>query len=88
MEKIANTEEKKKLLYVCSTVAKPCCCMGSFLEGFFGMTRMHDGLLTVTLMHLCVCMCVCVCLYFQQVVINFQWLKHTHTHTHTHARTR
>lgn len=26
------------MLHVCSTVAKPCCRTGSFLEGFFGMT--------------------------------------------------
>lgn len=62
MKKSANTEQKKKLLYVCRTLAKPCCCMGSFLEGIFGINLIYDGLLKLTLM--CVCarasMCACV----------------------------
>lgn len=67
IEKFANPEEKK-MQYACSTVAKLCCCMGSFLEGLFGMTGMHDGLLTVTL----------VC--FKRVPAHAP----THTHPHTH----
>lgn len=41
-----------KMLHVCTTVAKPCCRTGSFLEGFFGMTGIYAGLSAVTLTHL------------------------------------
>lgn len=49
MKKSANSEQKK-LLYVCRTLAKPCCCMGSFLKGIFGINLICDGLLRLTLM--------------------------------------
>lgn len=60
MKKSANTEQKK-LLYVCRTLAKPCCCMGSFLEGIFGINLIYDGLLRLTLMCVRVCVRARVC---------------------------
>lgn len=45
------------MLHVCTTVAKPCCRTGSFLEGFFGMTGIYAGLSAVTLTHLHLFVC-------------------------------
>lgn len=62
----------KKLQYVCSTVAKPCCRMGSFLEGLFGMIRTHDSLETTT--HWC-------------TYVHAHTHTHTRTHTVINAKT-